>query len=108
MGRKVQLSLHGSVGKRAEGMITVANAHPRPRRIQLAAGDVVDSTGAVVTAVLDVSPARVTVPSGQERRVSLAIDLDEMSFAAGKRYSCTVDVSGGDEATIEVIIDVSA
>jgi len=27
--------------------------------------------------------------------------------SAGERYSCTVDVTGGDEATIDVTIEVS-
>ncbi len=105
-GRWVQVSLHGVVGGRAEGTITVANQHPRPRRIQLSAGAVMDSAGAVVAAALGVAPARVTVPSGQERSVSLVLDLDDSSFSAGERYSCTVEVSGGDQATIEVTIDV--
>jgi hypothetical protein len=106
--RRVRLSLHGSLGRRAEGTITVANQHPRPRRIQLSAGHIVDSAGAVVAAALDVSPTRVTVPGGEERSVILGVDLDEVSFSALERYSCTVEVSGGDEATIEVTIDVGA
>ena len=105
--RRVKLRLRGPVGGRAEGTITVANQHPRQRRIQLSVGDVVDSTGAVV-ASLEVTPTRVTVPSGKERSISLGVDLDDASFSAGERYSCTVDVSGGDEATIEVTIEVSA
>ncbi len=107
-GRRVTLSIRGPVGGRAEGSITVANQHPRPRRIQLRAGDVVDSKGAVLGAALDVSPTTITVPSGKERPVSLGIDLHSELFSAGKRYSCTVEVSGGDEATIGVTIEVSA
>jgi hypothetical protein len=106
--RRITVSLRGSVGHRAEGTITVANQHPRPRRIQLSAGNLVDSSGAVVNAALDISPTTLTVPSGQERPVSLGIDLDAASFSAGNQYSCTVVVSGGDEATIEVGLQVSA
>ena len=105
-GRWVQVSLHGVVGGRAEGTITVVNQHPRARRIQLGAGDVMDSAGAVVAAALGVAPARVTVPSGQERSIRLGLDLDAKSFSAGERYFCTVEVSGGDQATIEVTVDV--
>jgi hypothetical protein len=99
--------LAGSLGERAEGTITVANQHPRTRRIQLSAGTLADSTGAAVGGSLDVSPTTVTVPSGQERSVKLGVDLDGTHFSAGKRYSGTVEVSGGDEATIEVSIEVS-
>ncbi|HEY8883000.1 MAG TPA: hypothetical protein VIM47_06335 [Dermatophilaceae bacterium] len=105
--RRVKVRLRGRVGGRAEGTITVANQHPRPRRIQLSAGDLMDSSGGVVGAALDVSPTTVTVPSGKERSVSLGVDLDDGSFSAGERYSCTVDVTGGDEATIDVTIEVS-
>lgn len=107
-GRRVKVRLRGPVGGRADGTVTVANQHPRPRRILLSAGDIVDSSGALVGAGLDVSPTTVTVPSGKERPVTLGVDLDAASFSAGERYSCAVEVSGGDEATIEVTIDVSA
>jgi hypothetical protein len=106
-GRRVSVQLRGSLGERAEGTITVANQHPRPRRIQLSAGNLLDSTGAAVGAGLDFSPTTVTVPTGQERSVNLGVDLDGTHFSAGKRYSGTVEVSGGDEATIEVSIEVS-
>lgn len=105
-GRLGTVSLRGSVGQRAEGMITVANQHSRRRRIQLGASELVDSRGAGVGAFLDLSPATVIVPGGQERSVEIGVTLDASSFSAGKQYSCTVDVSGGDEATIEVSIQV--
>lgn len=106
-GRRVSVRLQGSLGGRAEGTITVANQHPRARRIQLSAGNLADSTGATVGAGLDVSPTMVTVPSGQERSVKLGVDLDGAHFSAGGQYSGTVQVSGGDEATIEVSVEVS-
>ncbi len=106
--RRVKVRLQGPVGGRAEGTVTVANQHPRPRRILLRAGDIVDSSGAVVGAALEVSPTKVTVPSGKERPVTIGVDLAAASFSAGEQYSCAVDVSGGEEATIEVTIDVSA
>jgi len=103
-GRPVELVLEGPVGGRAEGTITVANEYHRSRRIQLNAGDLVDASGAVVGVVLDISPTTVTVPSGQERTVSLGIDLDDVSISAGQRYSSTVEVRGCGEATIEVSV----
>lgn len=104
--RKQKVALRGSVGQRAEGTLMVANRHPRPRRIQLRAGDLVDSTGAPVAAALDISPSTVTVASGQERIVKVAVSLDDDAFSAGQQYCATLDVSGGDKATIEV--EVSA
>jgi hypothetical protein len=107
-GRPVELSLAGPVGGRAEGTITVANQYRGPRRIRLNAGDLVDSAGVVVGAGLDISPTMVTVPSGQERSVSLGVDLDHVSFLPGQKYSSTVEVRGCGEATIEVSVEASA
>jgi hypothetical protein len=104
-GRAVRLSLEGPVGGRAEGMITVANEFRRARRIQLRAGDLVDAAGVVVGAGLDISPTTVTVPSGQQRTVSLGVDLGDVSILAGHRYSSTVQVRGCGEATIDVSVD---
>lgn len=104
--RGAEVSLSGPVGGRAEGGITVVNRHPGPRRIQLSTSDVVDSLGAVVGAEMDISPTTVTVPSGEERPVSLGVDLTDARFSAANEYSCTVEVSGGDEASIEVYIQV--
>jgi hypothetical protein len=104
--RRVDVRLRGSVGQRAEGTIMVANQHPRPRRIQLSAGDLVDSTGAAVAAAVKISPTTLTVTSGQERLVRIEVDLDDAAFAAGQWYSCAIDVSGGDKATIDVIVQV--
>lgn len=106
--RPVELSLQGPVGGRAEGTITVANEYPRSRRIQLNAGDLVDSAGVVVGVGLDISPTAVTVPSGQERTVSLGIALDDVLISAGQRYSSTVEVRGCGEATIEVSVKAGA
>jgi hypothetical protein len=106
-GRRVSVHLTGSLGERAEGTITVANQHPRARRIQLSTGDLADSRGAAVGAALEVTPTTVTVASGKERSVKLGVDLDGAHFLAGKRYFGTVEVSGGDEATIDVSVEVS-
>ncbi|MDQ1482723.1 MAG: hypothetical protein QOF35_799, partial [Actinomycetota bacterium] len=104
--RRVDVILRGSVGQRAEGPIMVANQHPRPRRIQLSAGELVDSAGAAIAAAVKISPTTLTVTSGQERLVRIEVDLDDGSFAAGQWYSCAIDVSGGDKATIEVTVQV--
>jgi hypothetical protein len=104
--RRVDVRLRGSVGQRAEGTIMVANQHPRPRRIQLSAGDLVDATGAAIAAAVKISPTTLTVTSGQERLVRIEVDLDDASFTAGQWYSCAIDVSGGDKATIDVTVQV--
>lgn len=106
-GRRVPVTLRGAVGQRAEGKVLVANQHTRPRRIQLSGSDLVDSRGAAVGAALAISPNPLTVPSGQERWVKLGIDLDSVSFSAGELYFCTAKVSGGDDATVDVLVEVA-
>lgn len=107
-GRSVTLSLAGPPGGRAVGMITVANEFRRARRIQLSAGNHVDAAGVVVGTGLDISPTTVTVPSGQERKVSLGVDLGDVSILAGRRYSSTVEVRGCGKATINVSVEAGA
>lgn len=59
------------------------------------------------------SPMRsVTASLAMTTRQPMMAGLDGVSlsgvFSAGKRYACSVEVSGGDEARIDVTIDVSA
>lgn len=105
-GRRVAVTLAGPLGGRAEASVTVANRHPRARRVQLSAGDLTDALGHVVRLVLEVEPARVTIPAGQERTVTLGVDLSDDHVVAGGRYTGTVEVSGGDEATLDVTVVV--
>lgn len=102
------LTLHGRLGERAAGSLTVANRHPRARRVELRAGTVVDADGAdVVGAVLDLDPTRTTVPAGGEAVVALSLELVPGLFTVGENYLVTVEVRGGDDATVvcTVVVD---
>ncbi len=102
------ITLHGRVGERATGFITVANSHPRARRFDLSAGSVVDEHGAdVVGATLELDPARTTVAAGGETTVLVGVELVPGLFAAGQQYLATVQVSGGEDATVvcTVVVD---
>lgn len=106
-GRRVALVLRGPLGGRAAGAVTVSNRHPRARRVQLSAGDLTDAGGRVVGARLEIEPVRVTVPAGQERAVAVGVELSVEHVSAGGHYSGTVEVSGGDEATLDVTVEVA-
>jgi hypothetical protein len=100
--------LAGPVGGAAVGTITVANRHPRTRRIEISAGPVRDVGGATVPGLrLLAQPGHVTLASGEESTVALSVDLSAAAAAAGERYRCTVSVTGGDEAVVECEIDVT-
>jgi hypothetical protein len=105
---RVEVALHGPVGQTATARITVANKHPRPRRITLQAGPIRDADGTEVDAEVDVSPRRVTVPAGEETTVTLELVMASETFAPGVAYICIVEVSGGEEATVVVHIRLDA
>jgi hypothetical protein len=100
------LTLRGSPGDRATGSLTVANRHPRARRIELSASPLVDELGVVVDVELDLDPARTTVPAGQEEVVAVSCDLSAGAVEAGRTYRSTITVSGGEEATVVCIVAV--
>lgn len=100
------LTLHGVVGDRAVGSLTVANRHPRARRIELEAAPLVDELGVVVEATLALDPARTTVPAGKEEVVSISCDLTPGTVEAGRTYRSTITVSGGEEATVVCVVAV--
>jgi len=105
-GSGPQVSLNGPLGSTATARVTVANQHPRARRIALTAGPLSDSLGELVDAELEADPSTVTVPAGEESQVTLSVNLDAKAFAAGQDYTATVEVSGGAEARIAVLVHV--
>jgi hypothetical protein len=105
--RRVPVTLRAPAGETARGTVTVANRHPRARRVVLDASVLRDDAGAVVPIALSVDPESVTIPAGAEHEVQLAVDLTADLVQSGQRYHGTVDVSGGDEATLEVTVEVA-
>jgi hypothetical protein len=104
---EVGLTLLGPLGGRATGSITVANRHPRVRRIELAAQPLVGEDGIEVAgATLELEPTRVTVPAGEERVVAVACDLTTGVLETGRSYRTAIQVTGGEEATITCVLAV--
>ena len=106
--RRSAVVLRGVLGQTAVGTVTVVNRHSRPRRVELEATPLRDVSGAEVAATLAVDPDRVTIPPGEEHQVRLEVDLDPATSSVGDRYDGTVEVSGGDEATLDVTVEVVA
>ncbi|GAB3439598.1 hypothetical protein GCM10027517_13130 [Phycicoccus ginsengisoli] len=106
--RRSAVVLRGVLGQTAQATVTVVNRHARARRVELTPSDLRDATGALVAAQLRVDPDHVTVPAGGDHPVRLEVDLDTSDAAVGDRYEGTVEVSGGDEATLEVSVEVVA
>ena len=106
--RRSAVVLRGVLGQTAQATVTVVNRHTRARRVELTPSDLRDPAGALVAARLRVDPEHVTVPAGGDHPVRLEVDLDAADAAVGDRYEGTVEVSGGDEATLEVTVEVVA
>ncbi|HEY6797453.1 MAG TPA: hypothetical protein VI248_22495, partial [Kineosporiaceae bacterium] len=99
--------LRGAVGDTTHGTLTVANRHPRARRVELTAPPLADETGAATGIVLEFDPARVTVPANGEHAVALSVALPADLVRAGATYRTTVNVAGGEQAQVAVAVVVS-
>ena len=99
--------LRAAVGQTAQATVTVVNRHPRARRVELEPSDLRDATGTVVAVTLAVDPDHVTIPAGEEHQVRITADLDEGVVQPGQQYVGSVTVSGGDEAMLEVTVEVA-
>jgi hypothetical protein len=105
--RRSRVLLRAAVGQTAQASVTVVNRHPRARRVELEPSELRDATGTVVAVTLTVDPDHVTIPAGGEYQVRLEADLDEAVVQPGQQYVGSVAVSGGDEATLEVTVEVA-
>jgi hypothetical protein len=100
------VTLRGAAGETARATVTVANQHPRARRVLLNPSPLRDESGTVVRLPFRVDPEGVTIPAGSEHAVHLEVDLLSEAVLVGGRYHGTVDVSGGDEAVLDVTVEV--
>jgi hypothetical protein len=105
--RRMAVVLRGAVGQVAQATVTVVNRHARARRVELRPSDLVDPAGAAAAVLLRVDPDRVTIPAGGEYQVRLEVDLGADLVRPGDRFTGSVEVSGGDEATLEVVVEVA-
>lgn len=105
--REVPLVLRAAPGETARGTATVVNQHPRARRIELTPGEMHAADGSPVGLPFRVDPRRVTVAASAEHEVAVEVDLDPSIARPGERYRGTVAVTGGDEASIEVAVEVT-
>lgn len=104
--RRVAVTLRGAVGETARATVTVANQHPRARRVLLNPSPLRDESGVVSRLPFRVDPEGVTIPAGSEHAVHLEVDLLPEAVLVGSRYHGSVDVSGGDEAVVDVTVEV--
>jgi hypothetical protein len=106
--RRVAVTLRAAPGETARALVTVANKHPRTRRVVLRPSELRDLGGTAIAVALTVDPDQVTIPAGGEQQVQLEAELAADLVQPGQRYLGTVEVSGGDEATLDVTVEVAS
>ncbi|QGN58455.1 hypothetical protein [Nostocoides sp. HKS02] len=106
--RRLAVTLRAAPGETARASVTVANRHPRTRRVVLRPSELRDLGGTAIAVALTVDPDQVTIPAGGEEQVELAAELAADLVQPGERYLGTVEVSGGDEATLDVTVEVAS
>jgi hypothetical protein len=103
---RVAVGLRGAPGGTATGTVVLANQHPRARKVVLTPGDVVPDPARDVALPVRVDPAGVTIPAHSEQTVTLEVVLPEDVVRSGERYVGEIQVTGGVEAVVDVVVDV--
>ena len=102
----VPVTLHGTPGGTATGTVILANQHPRARRVALSPSPLRSAPGREPGLTMQLDPAGATIPAMGEQRVEVTVDLDADLVRPGERYTGTVEVTGGVEAVVDVVVEV--
>jgi hypothetical protein len=98
------LMLTGPLGASASGTVTVANNHADARRLVLKPGPLLDEQGQPVSAEISVKPRTIQLDAGAERTVTVSVQLDPATLAAGQTYESTIEVTDGEQAQIRLTV----
>ncbi len=103
---QVAVGLRGAPGGTATGTVVLANQHPRARRVVLTSGEVLRDPAHDVALPVRVDPDGVTIPAHSEQTVTVEVVLPEDLVRSGERYVGQIQVSGGVEAVVDVVVEV--
>jgi hypothetical protein len=96
--RQVELALHAPLGAVATRSFVLENKQAEPAEISFLVSDFVGPAGTEpFRAALQFEPSRFSIAPGEERSVTLRLDLPADQFAPGQRYTATVLVRGYDD-----------
>ena len=102
------VTLHGRAGETATGTVTLANQHPRARRVLLSPSGLRPESGRHVSLELRVDPVGVTIPAMTEQEIRLEAELLDTVVRPGERFVGIIEVSGGVEAVLDVTAIIEA
>jgi hypothetical protein len=104
--QRASVTLRGAAGDTVTGTITLANTHARARRVLLSPGRLQPDTGRHVSLDLRVDPEGVTIPAATEHDVQLEVHLTPEVVRPGERYTGIIEVTGGVETVLDVVVVV--
>ncbi|WP_299444519.1 hypothetical protein [uncultured Phycicoccus sp.] len=102
----VAVGLRAAPGGTATGTVVLANQHARARRVVLTPGEVLREPARDVALPVRVDPAGVTIPAHGEQTVTVEVAVPEDVVRSGERYVGEIQVTGGVEAVVDVVIDL--
>lgn len=103
---RASVTLRGGPGDTVTGTITLANTHARARRVLLSPGRLQPDTGRHVSLDLQIDPEGVTIPAATEHDVHLEVHLTPEVVRPGERYTGVIEVTGGVETVLDVVVVV--
>ncbi|MFC7595874.1 hypothetical protein ACFQU3_11185 [Terrabacter sp. GCM10028922] len=104
--QRTSVTLRGAAGDTVTGTITLSNTHARARRVLLSPGRLQPDTGRHVSLDLLVDPEGVTIPAATEHDVQLEVHLAPEVVRPGERYTGIIEVTGGVETVLDVVVVV--
>lgn len=103
--RRVEIELRGAVGEEATRGFVLENKHSEAADIFFLVSDFVGPEGIPpFRADLEFQPARFTLRPGEERVITLRLQLNPALFVAGSRYTATAVVRGYDDLELGVSV----
>jgi hypothetical protein len=101
------VDLRGTAGTMAAACIVIENTRAAPAQVECRASHFVPrSGGAPLGVVLEITPARFTLPAGGQAEVDLRLLLDREQFETNADYAASLVVTGAGER--ELVVQVTA
>lgn len=102
----IDIDVAGVIGRVAKRTFVLENPHDAPASISFSATHFHDAEEEL-EAVPTFAPARVSIPAGGEKTITISVKIDRKQFQAGRTYRSNVAVEGFDDMVIRVHLTVA-
>ena len=103
---RIPVDLSGVAGEPMTTQITVSNAHGSTRRVEFEVGRFTGPAGPVHPHVT-FDPSHAVLAPGQERQVTVRIEIDPKDAAAGDECRGEIRIIGGDDVILDLTLRLS-